>query len=477
MYASVVRPHLPDLLVYVLAVALAIALGAVIAIVPNTTEALGICLVVLVGPVLLIVGLARFDLLVIFLLFTRISLDALKSGEGTGSVSVAVGGLFIVTAAIYLMRVKRRTRMSPFTRALYFLSFTMFASMIASAYPATAASGASKVLAGTMMFDVLEQMLYQNPRLARRVVIATLASAVIPIILALKQAATGTGNSLTLGFNRVYGTAVTPTSLATYLLPILAILIAAATHPKTTPRIRKYCLLAIPIPLLVLYLTYTRSAWLVLILGIVYILWFLRRRWLIPFTVVIVALALLTPGVAGRFSDIETVHSTTGTTAAPNSIDWRLGYWQETLALVKGNWPTGIGLDVTEVIERSHVPPHNIEVQLYTETGVLGCIAGLMVIIGFIRTVRRRRRLATDWKTQVLAVATGAAGLMVLGEGLASNVMTQTIVYWYFAGALAWGLFSVDSRQKLPIDDSQFLSISTEMGPDRSIAGVLIPSS
>ena len=104
-------------------------------------------------------------------------------------------------------------------------------------------------------------------------------------------------------------------------------------------------------------------------------------------------------------------------------------------------WLTGIGLDTTQVEDPSHLAPHNIAVQLFVETGVLGCAAGLAAAIGFAVTLRRRRAVAHTRDTQILAVATGAVGIMVLAEGMAANVLTQTIVYGYSAAALAWGLF------------------------------------
>ena len=416
---------------------LGVALGALVAYVPRPT----VIAAVLIGPLVLLLAFANFERFVLLLLISRISLDAFSR---TGASSV-IGALFILTGAIYLITRPRNRPMSPFTKSLYLLSFAAFASMWSSHHLGTVANASSKMLAGAMMFDVLESMLHDNPRFAKKVMLAAGASAVVPIVVALNQGATGTGNRQTIGLNRVFGTAVQPTSLATYLLPILALLITVIAHPWTEPRLRRWALLVVPFPLLVLYLTYTRSAWLVLVVGVAYILWFLRRRRVLPLLAGVAVVAVLVPGVAHRFADLQTHSSPISATASPNSLDWRLGYWKHALSLVGHKWPTGIGFNTTQVVDPQHLAPHNIFVEIYVELGLLGCVAALVALIAFIRTIRRQRRFAMeseDWKAQVIVVATGAAGLMVLGEGMASNVLTQTIVYWYFAGVLGWGLYT-----------------------------------
>ena len=62
-----------------------------------------------------------------------------------------------------------------------------------------ASIAASKVLAGVLMFAVLEQMLPGRKRLARAVVGAVLVSAVVPFSLAFYQLASGSGNVQTAG--------------------------------------------------------------------------------------------------------------------------------------------------------------------------------------------------------------------------------------------------------------------------------------
>ena len=188
---------------------------------------IGVTVGVVAVPVLIALTIWRFDIVLILLIVTRIALDALKTGGPGGASldpSVLVGAVFIAIAGSRLLIVPHRVPASPFTRGLYWLAAAAFVSAVVSNHRPEAFIAASKILSGVLMFAVLEQMLHERPELAKRVVVAALASAVVPVIVAVEQLATGTGNRSTEGFVRLYCTAVTPTSLATYLLPLLAVL-------------------------------------------------------------------------------------------------------------------------------------------------------------------------------------------------------------------------------------------------------------
>ena len=150
-------------------------------------------------------------------------------------------------------------------------------------------------------------------------------------------------------------------------------------------------------------------------------------------------IVLYVPGFQERFADLSSGAQAVSATATANSLEWRLDYWPSILSLADGNYVTGIGLDTTQLVEQSGLAPHNVPIQTYVEMGYIGTAALLLVIAAFVVTSRRRRRSSVTSTERVFALATIGIGIMIAVEALSSNVFTQTMVYWYVAGAVAYG--------------------------------------
>jgi O-antigen ligase len=101
---------------------------------------------------------------------------------------------------------------------------------------------------------------------------------------------------------------------------------------------------------------------------------------------------------------------------------------------------TGLGFDAVERIEPEHLQPHNVFVQAFVETGVIGLASVLAIIWTMSRMLRQRLRNAAPGWPRLLALAAVSVAIAILLEFPGENLLSQTFVYWYLAVAMTYGI-------------------------------------
>lgn len=396
----------------------------------------------------------RFETFVLSLLLVRPSLDILP-GAGPVDPSSMLALLFIVAAVVWLARRGGRTTTpSPVTWAFGALAAAAVVSCITSPLPVASAIAASKTVAGVTMLVVVEQMLRERPERARRLVTVVLASAAVPVLVALLQMGTAGGGlqDETIGISRVVGTFAHPNPFATFLAMVLVLGVAVLPHLRTRHRLLVLALLGLSS--VALMGTFGRGGWIAAAIGIGYLIAVRSKVLLLLSAVLVGVLGATVPAVRDRFADIGAPPPVPGVPA--NSLEWRFGYWQEVLPLVRRNPLTGIGFEAVQNTSDSGLPPHNAYVQALVELGLLGLLALLAVITTTAFALRRRVRLAEPGLDRALATAAVAIGLGLLAQTLTENLLSQTMAFWYFAAAGTLGLPTgrrVGSGETSAVDD------------------------
>ena len=130
-----------------------------------------------------------------------------------------------------------------------------------------------------------------------------------------------------------------------------------------------------------------------------------------------------------------------------NTLAWRIGYWTEIVPLANRNPVTGIGPNMTQLQTDEAKKPHNDFLRAYVETGVVGLLAYLAMVIA--AAARRAAGAAPGAAGYALerGVAVGFLGCAVafVAVSAASNVISSVATLWYFvafaavAGAPALG--------------------------------------
>ncbi|MHB9002574.1 MAG: O-antigen ligase family protein [Coriobacteriia bacterium] len=178
-----------------------------------------------------------------------------------------------------------------------------------------------------------------------------------------------------------------------------------------------------------LVVTLSRTGWIGVGVGLIVAVITSPSRRRVAFMAVLgIAVALMvaiSPGIiTNRFESISSDSS--------SSTRWNM--YGSTLEIMRDNWVFGTGLDAYETAypayrrlgaARDILRPHELPLSLPAQTGIAGMIAELLIVIGIVHTViRRRGREWSVWESVSLA------GLLAL--------LTQTLFQYYLYFEYLW---------------------------------------
>jgi putative inorganic carbon (hco3(-)) transporter len=372
---------------------------------------------------------ARFELFVLTILAMRAALDAFGGlGGGLGAAG-AISVIFLCVGTIWLFAepISQRVPVPTFVWPVAAFVGAGALSILVAKNQIGAIEDVIRFATLVVIVLVLNQLL-TTERALKHLLVAVYVSLAIPALVAAYQVVTKSGYHVSASFSRVRGTFDHPNPFSIYLT--MLIVMGVALVLKVQRRSIKLLLLsAIGISGTFLLLTYTRSAWIATLAGLLVVAFYQGKR-LVPimgFAVVLVV--LLVPSVAERFSDLST--ETTQSGAAGNSLVWRFEYWKQALELSE-NPIVGAGLRTVQASTDVSKEPHNDFIRVYVETGLIGLSAYLWFLVSLARSARRSIRNTRSPLEH--AVAVGFAGCLAafLLLSLVSNVISQLVILWYF---------------------------------------------
>jgi O-antigen ligase len=212
----------------------------------------------------------------------------------------------------------------------------------------------------------------------------------------------------------------TPNAVALFLIPLIAVASAIAIYaPDLRDRWATAAFLVITLPAALL--TFSRGGYVaLLVIGVLLALSHRSRIWLVP-TLALIALA---------FSRIPAVATRIGHQLSPadpnNSLDQRVRLWKATLRMLQDHPIFGTGLsgfarninayrDVSGYTDQL-IYPHNILLNFWTETGLLGLAAFAWIFVQAARVAWRGWRMGTrSWRPLQLGVLLALIGMIVHG--------------------------------------------------------------
>ncbi|HEY8216545.1 MAG TPA: O-antigen ligase family protein [Acidimicrobiia bacterium] len=404
------------------------------------------------GVAFALVAVNRFWWLILVLFAVRASLDALKPAEGGGGgleAGTIVGVVFLVTASVWLFVQWRSDQLAPISVAgtsFLALGAAYLLSTPGAVAPFASVQSAMKVVAVAVMYVVLEQIFVRAPERIVSLLAATLASLIVPAIVALSQVGRSPDQETVPGLvdiSRLQGTFVHPNMFAAYLVVVGLLAFALVPH---LPRWRSLLIVVIILVVPLLIMTYARGAWIGFYVGLLFIGLAQSRVLLIGIFTATIVIALAVPSVTDRLSDLDIAKSGHAPkTDQPrqidaNSAEWRVDYWREVLPMFEDSPVTGIGTDMIRRSTPEHAPAHSAFIDTIVETGVAGALTLLAVAISVLLGIRRAGRRLRDGPARGLVVGAGAIGLALLVQFFSESLMTQPAILWYAVGPIAWAV-------------------------------------
>jgi putative inorganic carbon (HCO3(-)) transporter len=316
-----------------------------------------------------------------------------------------------------------------------------------SPVPSAAVKGLLKLLSYLAVYALMRQLLATAPRWWDRITAALLAGQLVTSVIGIRQlygdpsalARWSDPNSLAQGTIRIYSTLENPNLLAGFLLPTLPLALVALLRWPGTAR-RLFALSALVIGLLALVLTYSRGAWMgmVLALGAIALLLALRhsRNWpplwrrLFPLLLLAGGGLLLVVAVAAvEPLRVRVLSLLVGREDSSNNF--RMNVWNSVLRMI-GDRPwigIGPGNDAFNRIYPLYQQPkfnalsaYSVPLEWTVEAGIPGLLAGIGLFLCAVRAGLRQLTATTP-----LALPSLAAVAVFLG--LALQGLTDTIFF------------------------------------------------
>lgn len=431
-------------------VAVAISIGtAVLATRGASTLALISPAAAAAGIGLVVLACWRFEWFVLCVLSLRTLVDVTKirptasqltpgisqppTAVSSGPAASALAVLFIVVATVWLL-VQRRGRpamrlTAPDAAFAFFVTACLLSTLGSVSRTGTLTESA-RILAAVLMFVVLQRLLTEVGQV-RRVLIACAVAFVAPVGLGIIQALTG-GGYVIGGVSRIVGSFLHPNTFGFFLT--MFILMAVALLPHTPVRASWLLCAGGVVCSVLLLLTYSRGAWVALVVGLV-VLGVLQTRVIFVVMIAGAAVSLAVPSVLSRITNLASTTTTTGSSG--NSLIWRLTYWTQISVLNRNNPVTGIGLKSTKFLTDQSKAPHNDFLRAYVETGALGLLAFLVVLAVLLTIAHRALRTTTSGLPRGVAVGFAAVLAAYLIDSLGDNLLSEVVVLWYFYAVAA----------------------------------------
>jgi O-antigen ligase len=416
----------------------------------------GLPLALFVAAALAVLACTRFGAFTYLVLGVRASIDLFKlSGAAAGNVttnsaatrgldpSSILGVLFLLAAGLWLVAQyskKGRLQGSPLRLALVAFATTGLLSVFGASEPLVSFMEFLRLLAVVVMYAVLEQLVTTR-RALHQLLVTAYVSMLFPLGYTLVRCGLGDPPSEVKGsFSRITGPFSQSTTFARYLAFMIVFGVAIFPYLARRAKVAMGVILAISSVFLVL--TLTRGALIGAIVGLVVVAVLRRSKtMLLGFALGAILAAALVPGLSSRFAEVGSTRAVGGVPTG-NTLEWRLGYWAQVLPLANHNPVTGIGLNMTQYNTDDAKQPHNDFIRAYVETGVLGLLAYVSMLVALVRTGTRALRRAPP-RSFDHAIAAGFLGcaLAYVVQSMGANVMSNVVCVWYLIAFAAAASF------------------------------------
>lgn len=265
-------------------------------------------------------------------------------------------------------------------------------------------------------------------------------SAIIPSFFALYQFITEKGMTIPLEgiTNRIYGTFAHPNLLAYYLVFLISAL-GYLIIIRDKNIFLNYLITAFYT--FILLLTFTRGAWLALLL-VFFIIGSLKyRKMLVALTVFLLIIYVAVEPIRMRVNALYEYN--------PNSsIEWRKGIWKDGIGIAKekilGGHGTGTSQEIlleTRGPESGSPDPHNDYLKMLIENGLIGVLTYILLIFSLIYKLARNYLAVKNIERKDLYLVLFAFSVAIFTMSFADNILRSTVLQWSFwaviGGALA----------------------------------------
>lgn len=226
---------------------------------------------------------------------------------------------------------------------------------------------------------------------------------------------------------RISGTTSHPVTLSLYLAVVATLTLSLVLHGRLIRR--RYTVPLLAFQLVSLYFTYGRSGWGTFIVGAVALLWLSGRRKMLLTAVPFVAVFLwnVVPGFWERWNPALGVED--------NSLLWRVGLWIYAMKLFPARpvFGSGPGTFIDYVAYQKGYAAHQTWVGRLIETGVLGTLAFLVLLLVLGRVLKKRHRAVGPGRDPILEAALASWLGLAIATFVTDGFANPSVIVYFWA--------------------------------------------
>jgi O-antigen ligase len=394
---------------------------------------LGVALGVASFGIAFALGLRRAVLAVLLVRSSCDPLFALTQSDGRGmGLGAVVNALVIILALLFFLESPALIGSAILPWAGFLM--TALASVIGSPEPTMKALRGFFVLTSYAAVFAFPFALIRSRQWALRCLTVVMCSSIIPLAYAFVELASGSAATAD-GFqvSSTFGVNI----FAHYLVVLLALtlFLLRSSLVSLSPRVGRWLLLHLPIIVILILLSGTRSAWVSGAIVLIVYASIVDKRYLLCLP--LVPLLIFVPGVDERLLDLQAGWLDYGY-ARLNSYAWRKILWQSALDWLMEN-PSeylvlGYGLGSFEYYMPMFFPraverfgAHNVFLQIFFEMGILGLLAYLCLFAALFAKLKIGYSFDKGGAMILMSLA-----LAQLAASYSDNMLDYLAYQWYF---------------------------------------------
>ncbi|MBP6472315.1 MAG: O-antigen ligase family protein [Chloroflexi bacterium] len=388
----------------------------------------------------------------LFLVFSRAGIDKFaRQYRLLEDTSLSINLLGILNIALiflvifYFLFMKKKIPNQPFWLTFSTFLYVAIITIFISNNRVLSLRGIMQVGSYLAIYLLLVNQL-KHPKDLHKLRFAIITSTIIPVVFGIYQFFTGTGNTeISPGINRIMGTFFHPSAFGMYLIILWPLLFFQWYQAK-----KRFPQLFLTILLLsvtfCLFMTYTRIVWLAFILNVLGVLFIFRRfRLMILIGMIGASLAIISwQPIMARFSEAIRFENGHFVFSELGSVAWRFQQWQIATRLFKENPLLGIGWWTFPDYNVWSSTPHNDYLRLAAETGILGLIFYVVLmlnVIFYLWSARKNMPRFSPLTQQIGIVLLAIFSYILLS--LTDNPLGQPEVSWYLWALIALAVGSI----------------------------------
>jgi len=412
-------------------------LGISISFLISTSLALGLgfSFLVLLALFLGVFGLKNFLFLLILL---RICVDAFHQDMSVSiaqfnilSFPSAFGILLLALGGFYMVLRKIDFWKYPLVKPFGFFFLGCLLSLPFSEDLTPSIIEITELLSFVVLFILVVNVL-RSERDIKRMVKVLVLSSLLPLSVGLIQIFTNFSLSA-FTFEpsfRVNATLTHPNAYAFYLV-VITVLSASLLLQERSQAKRLFLYSLIALLLFSLIFTYTRGAWIGLVMAIFAMGVFKKRRLLIFAPLVLYGVILIFPLVSERFESILNPDL-----FRYDSLAWRLRLWGASIPHFLSHPVFGAGLGTFQFIafqvDNWFAAAHNDYLRLLVETGLVGLSGYVILMLSLVKTSIKAHKIAKDPLQEYIASGFLCLLIAYAAMSIGDNLFNHGGIQWYF---------------------------------------------